>query len=272
MVILLSPYGQRSNNLFQHVHIDSYCRNNGVYFYNSYIYKFRKDYPNIGKPNIFLDLILKFKVLQILYRLKLIKYIDFIDVACNDKYKAAVLKYPVLSCEGWFLWSNTTVAKYRKFYQHVFNPVVDKTRLQARFLSRETQDMKIVGVHIRRGDYMEHENGKYFFDDVVYSDKMLQLVAQLGENTKFLLFTNDDALNKKLYQKAFINVLFSDCSPIEDHYLMSQCDYLIGPPTTFNMWASYMGDVPLYHIYEANATILLEHFEILHSNIAALTN
>lgn len=272
MVILLGPYGQRSNNLFQHVHIDSYCRDNKVYFYNRFIHQFRNEYPNIGKANRFLDLILKLKIPQILYRFKLIKYIDFNDVTCNGQYKAAVRKYPLLSCEGWFLWSNTTVAKYRKFYQHMFDPAVDKVLLHARFLGRKIEDTKIVGVHIRRGDYIQHEDGKYFFDDAVYLNKMQQIVTQIDSNIKFLLFTNDDAVSKELYKQAFTDVLFSDCSPIEDHYLMSQCDYLIGPPSTFNMWASYMGDVPLYHIYEADATISLEDFEVLHSNADAFTN
>ncbi|RYE16511.1 MAG: hypothetical protein EOP45_17385 [Sphingobacteriaceae bacterium] len=207
MVILLGPYGQRSNNLFQHVHIDSYCRNNGIYFYNSFIYKFRRDYPNIGKPNILLDLLLKVKLLRILRRFKIVKYINFGDEFHNDQYKAAVLKYPILSCEGWFLWSNTTVAKYRKLYQHIFDPAVDKVHLQAKFLSREIGTNKIVGVHIRRGDYILHEDGKYFFDDAVYLDKMQQLVAQLSKNIKFLLFSNDDALDKDLYRRAFDNVL-----------------------------------------------------------------
>jgi len=272
MVILLGPYGQRSNNLFQHVHIDSYCRYNKIFFYNSSIYKFRKDYPNIGKPNLFLDLILKLKIPQILYRFKLVKYINFDNVSCNEQYKAAILNYPMLSCEGWFLWSNNTVAKYRKTYQYIFDPAIDKDTLRIKFLGRRTDDTKIIGIHIRRGDYILHEDGKYFFDDTVYLDKMRQVATQIGSNVKFLLFTNDTNINKDFYQQAFSEVLFSDCPPIEDHYLMSQCDYLMGPPSTFNMWASYMGDVPLYHIYEATATILLKDFEVLHSNSAILAN
>lgn len=267
MVLLLSMYGQRSNNLFQHVHIDSFCRDNNIRFYNKFIYDLRKDYPNVGKPNLVFDLLIKFKVLQILYKLKLIKYIDFNDKNQNIFYKAAIIKCNLLSCEGWFLWSNRTVAKYRKHYQYLFEPVVNKDLLRSKYLRKDIESISIIGVHVRRGDYIHHEGGKYFFNDAVYIDKMCQLVRLLGEDTQFIVFTNDEKMANLTYQSTFANVLFSNQTPIEDHFLMSQCDYLIGPPSTFNMWGSYMGNVPLYHIYESNAIIKLEDFEILHNNV-----
>jgi len=33
-----------------------------------------------------------------------------------------------------------------------------------------------------------------------------------------------------------------------DQHLMTRCDYLIGPPSTFTLWASYVGKVPFFQI------------------------
>lgn len=46
-----------------------------------------------------------------------------------------------------------------------------------------------------------------------------------------------------------------------DHFLMSKCDYLIGPPSTFTMWASYIGKVKYYHIENDSGEIRLSDFK-----------
>lgn len=46
---------------------------------------------------------------------------------------------------------------------------------------------------------------------------------------------------------------------------MSQCDYLIGPPSTFTGWASYIGNVPLKYIESKNIDFTLEDFKIYES-------
>ena len=41
---------------------------------------------------------------------------------------------------------------------------------------------------------------------------------------------------------------------------MSMCDYLIGPPSTFTSWASFIGNVPTYHIKNKYKKIELSDF------------
>ena len=55
---------------------------------------------------------------------------------------------------------------------------------------------------------------------------------------------------------------------IEDVYALSQCDYILGPPSTFSMWASFIGDVPLRIVKYANENITLDQFSpILYQNV-----
>ena len=51
---------------------------------------------------------------------------------------------------------------------------------------------------------------------------------------------------------------------IEDLITLSQCDYLIGPPSTFNIWASFYGEVPTYHIEDSEFEFELNDFRILY--------
>ena len=40
----------------------------------------------------------------------------------------------------------------------------------------------------------------------------------------------------------------------------------MGPPSTFTIWASYIGDVPLYHIYNKDDIINVSNFNIKINN------
>ncbi len=99
-------------------------------------------------------------------------------------------------------------------------------------------------------------NGKYFFDDDLYIKKIKEFLKSIPKgNYKFLICTNDDNLDLERYKKEFGEVIQSEEGPVEDQYLISQTNYLLGAPSTFSQWASVMGEVPYYHIYEPEETI-----------------
>jgi hypothetical protein len=220
------------------------------------------DYPNVGNKNQFIEYASALKVPQILNRLQLAKYVNFDDESRNEEYKKALLKSKLVICHGWVFRSFETVGKYRTVYKHIFKPNVDELRLFESFLKKEDPKTKILGVHVRRGDYKEFLNGKFFYTDAHYIDKIRQMIRLLGESCRVIIFSNDSHLDHKLYKADFEDVIFSKESTIADHFLMSKCDYLLGPPSTFTMWASYMGEVPLYHIEQADAALDLDSFKI----------
>ncbi len=119
--------------------------------------------------------------------------------------------------------------------------------------------MAVVGVHIRRGDYRTWQNGKYFFADEVYQQYLLEMTSQLKQIHKepfFVIFSNEDISIKEQD-----NVVISRNEWFVDQFLMSQCDYLIGPPSTFSLWASYSGKVPYYHFESGVDQLELAHFK-----------
>jgi hypothetical protein len=265
MLILLNSYGQRSNNLFQHVHLDSFCRNNGIYFYNKFVHDLAGDYPNLNKSvnDHIIDLCMNVKLPQIINRLGVAKYVDFCDYFQNEVYYDIVLKHKLVSCDGWYFRSVDTVVKYRELYRWLFKPNVDEQTLENTYLKKLDLQEAIIGVHIRRGDYKDHENGRFFFADEVYMYFLLQIqniLSRKSQPHRFLIFTNDSELDIDFYKNQLFDVSVSDNTALVDQYLMSKCDYLIGPPSTFSGWANFMGGVPYYHIQDAMATIGLDSF------------
>ena len=48
--------------------------------------------------------------------------------------------------------------------------------------------------------------------------------------------------------------------PVSAMHAMSLCDYILGPPSTFSGWASFMGRVPRLEIKSRDHVVRLEEF------------
>jgi len=60
-----------------------------------------------------------------------------------------------------------------------------------------------------------------------------------------------------------VKTVFADEDLITDMYSLAKADYIIGPPSTFTMWASFYGSVPLLVIDNRKENILLSDFKIV---------
>ena len=252
MVILYEKFGNVSNNLFQHIHFNSFCKANNIEFIN-----LTNSYLRPENQNISFYTQLQYKFRKALTSLRIIKLIDFndkTDIASSEKLMKTK---STIFCTGWNYRSFELVKKDRQFYASLYtknsNPslsaLIDKK-------------LKNIAVHIRRGDYEQWENGKYFYDDTVYLNAIHKIKSLVNTPVKIFIFTNDETLNSKVYESTDDILYISKNDIKSDHYLMSQCDYIIGPPSSFSMWASYIGNTPFYHIRDKNKEFTLSNFEI----------
>lgn len=113
-----------------------------------------------------------------------------------------------------------------------------------------------VGVHIRRGDYARFDGGRYFFTDELYAKKMKEvdiLCRREGKKCIFILCTND-TVDMDHFESA-LPILFEKRHFITDMYILAACKLILGPPSTFSIWASYYGRVPLIQITDKNMPV-----------------
>ena len=154
------------------------------------------------------------------------------------------LRLPGLTIvHGWTeLRDFEALKKHGDEIRRYFNP-----KLGAEPESRSRQGSVIVGLHKRRGDYSSWKGGIYYYDDFVYDRIMNEMRDCLkGKDVLFEVFSDENAKR----------------SAEEDQHLMSQCDYIVGPPSTFSTWASFMGKVPLLHIMDKDQKVRLCDFRM----------
>lgn len=119
--------------------------------------------------------------------------------------------------------------------------------------SRNHTNVIVVGVHIRRGDYKEWKDGRYYYEDEIYDRFMDRIECLFKEKTvKFYIASNEPIPD---YLRGRHDVFSGYGTAPDDLYALSQCDFIIGPPSTFSKWASLMGHVPYHIIYDRDEVI-----------------
>jgi len=108
---------------------------------------------------------------------------------------------------------------------------------------------RLIGIHIRRGDYRLFEYGRYFFPLAFYVRLMKQIRALLApRRVRFVVSSDEPQL---LETFGDLDVVFGSGVPIEDLYLLAKTDAVFGPMSTYSYWASFYGDIPLQWIHAA---------------------
>jgi len=110
-----------------------------------------------------------------------------------------------------------------------------------------------VGLHIRRGDYATWLGGRYFYSLEQYREQAIRLAKHLfpNQDVEFLIASNEDVsdLAKTLPNSTY----FKDNSPLQDLALLASSSVIVGPPSTFSMWASFYSKVPIWFIKTSEA-------------------
>ena len=162
-----------------------------------------------------------------------------------------------------FWYDNTDLNKYHKAICDYFIPVEphrSNVALYNEKLRDEFPSATIVGVHIRRGDYREWANGMWYFDDEGYATLMRKVEQQfLPKKTIFVICSNEEVLFEN-YNDLCLRK--STGHFIEDMYILAKCDYIIGPHSTYSMWASFYGQKPLYKMRKNKPEFLITDFKI----------
>lgn len=122
-----------------------------------------------------------------------------------------------------------------------------KTRVDLALAAIRSENDLLVGVHIRRGDYISWRNGDYYFDDSTYYKAAISAINILGESehVRFVI-CSDEQIDINHFDTRF--ELSNATCPADDLEILSRCDYIIATHSTFSGWASFVGKVPMFRI------------------------
>tara|TARA_R100000995_G_scaffold83812_1_gene60697 strand:+ start:6243 stop:7034 length:792 start_codon:yes stop_codon:yes gene_type:complete len=96
---------------------------------------------------------------------------------------------------------------------------------------------KIVGVHIRRGDYFRNPD----IFNIVKKDYYDRAKEEVGKDSIFIYTTDDLPSVRKEFTFDDKNILSNGSSEMEDLCVLSQCDDIIMANSSFSAWGSYLG-------------------------------
>lgn len=166
---------------------------------------------------------------------------------------------------GWGFRRHDLTTKYRSFlssFYQINKPTPASCREFFGLLAAARANGKaIVGVHVRRGDYLQFEGGRYWFSDDIYADWIKAAREHYMVNCNREIFvivcSNDE-------QQPACGQDLTSASPWHvDLRIFQACDLLIGPPSTFTAWASYSASVPCIHIQDQNQQFSIDHARIV---------
>ncbi len=223
-----------------------------------------KDYPNLTKQNFLkFPLFNKFCIPLFSYN----KYVLILNKVFANKFsiKFFISLFKIIPKVNFIEgkmggFTDTNRSEYNIDLKTIFKPteaVIENvnTFIKEKRLSYDV----IVGIHIRRGDYLIWQNGKFFYSDDDYSSVMNQMKALFPEKRVGFLICSNEKIELENFKK-HDTFVFDKSSASLDLYGLGVCDYILGPPSSYSTWASYYGNIPIYYMLDLKNKISLEQF------------
>ncbi len=282
MIIAASQEGQLCNRLFHFSHLISYAINSKSRLWYPFFSEYSHYFPNLNKKNLDdlqISIYSNGLIRALLPRLAsflpkfypnppFFRYIKSGDEIIDLSVIQQRLESSHLILDGWLFRDKfhfpENAPLLRELFQ--FNNSVNSEALSVVSNIKRSHDICVIGVHIRRGDYAQWQGGRYYFDDETYLFAMEQISSLLNTQEKKAVFIicSNDIIPPESGLLRHSNVVLHQKTAIHDLCLLTKCDLLIGPPSTFTIWASFFGSIPLCYLEEKNQKIDLQEFSIRH--------
>ncbi|QGY43924.1 hypothetical protein GM418_09720 [Maribellus comscasis] len=223
-----------------------------------------KDYPNLQNSGIIRFPFYSSRIAK-LFGYK--NYINGLRNILGNKYslKLFALSFKLVPSVNFInapigAFKSSNRLKHRGALKNIFTPDSKITgEVESVFnKAKETHDL-VCGVHIRRGDYREWLDGKYFYTDEQYHSLMLNFKKIFPDRSVAFFLSSNERIDLSAFPEC-------DCfsvpngSATKDLHGLSISDYIFGPPSTFTGWASFYGETPLCYIEKPEEELSLSSF------------
>ncbi len=167
----------------------------------------------------------------------------------------------IVNLRGWRYRAPRLVEKQAAIIRQHFRPnrEIENAATTALEQARRESDV-VIGLHVRQTDYQSWQEGNFFYSGEDYLQLMRHLITLFPhQRVKFLICSDQLPESIRSSDMPFVT---GPGSPLTDIYSLAQCDYLVGPPSTFSLWASFYGQKPLCHVEKATARPSLSDFAV----------
>ncbi|PSN17336.1 hypothetical protein C7271_18265 [filamentous cyanobacterium CCP5] len=172
-----------------------------------------------------------------------------------------LLSNQVVFAHGYFFRHFEGVRRHAAAIRQLLSPVqAYRTAAAALIEAARGRGTTVVGIHIRHGDYMGWQKGQHFFTLEQYRSIMASLPKVLRQRQLLYVVSSDAPWTREDFPG--LQVTMADREPIIAMLCLSLCDYIVGPKSSFNRWASFYGNVPLYTIRDPEQAIHLADFDV----------
>jgi len=246
-MIFARDKSQMCNNLLQFAHVYAWGREHGrkvmsMRFSYKYPY-FKITHSNLVSFPLYL-------IAKLLAAVRLLPTASFKHDECDPAaLEQMMLRHRNIVVSGWYARFYDLFLKYRDEIVDMFT--IDPQYTEPVKKKMGEWDGVRLGVHIRRGDYAVWKDGIYCYDDTVYADFIGKFSALMPEkNIDVFLSTNDPQVSIGKFQELLnntkgIRLHLLGGNAVEDLFMLSECDYIIGPPSTYSLVAAMYRDIPL---------------------------
>lgn len=270
MIVITKSYGQLGNRLFLYAHLIAAARHYGLRLANpcfaeyAHLFPATEDdlwcrypvQPEVSRPSrLCRRLLAKSAYLgsRLLGNIGLKEYpfsilrLRDVNAECDllgDRFADAIHRGRPVLVDGWQFRNKSLLQQHAAAVREHFRIQPNSEhRIEELIASVRSQGDTVVGVHIRHGDYATYLNGRYYYPVARYVEAMQRVREQLSPHRVVFLVCSNAAVNPETFGD--LNVVFGTGDLIEDLYGFARTDLLMGPPSTFTMWASFYGSVPL---------------------------
>ena len=262
-MIFVRDKGRMCNNILQFGHVYAWAREHGR---TAVSMRFAYKYPYFHICHTRWHWFATYVFAKFAAKLGLLPVAAFHSFNGNPEAQHLLETMKTLVVEGWEVRYYDLFLKYKQEIVSLFafDPdIVAKVRPMM-----DVKALKL-GVHVRRGDYKTWQGGRFFYSDAQYAEVIRRFVA-LHPDSKVEVFVcgNDpNLMSIKEAVGADITLHIPNGNPAEDLCMLSECDYIIGAPSTFSLVASMYHDRPLAWIMSPSEDSHFDKFDNLFRNI-----
>lgn len=254
-MIYVRDKGQMCNNILQYGHVYAFARAHGL---RSVSMRFAYKYPYFHICSTRGHNALRYLMGKYLPKLGLMPTVSF-DTPGEDTAakEARILASRNVMVQGWEVRFYDLFLRYLDEIKDLFAFIPEVESKAQAVLAKSDAEVKI-GIHLRRGDYARWQHGRYFFSFGQYASLIKCLrEKKKGRKVAFFVCTNDPATDRRLLAQAAgdAEIYFPAGNPGEDLCVLSKCDMIAGPPSTFSLVASMYSDVPLYWVSQPDKPV-----------------